>query len=52
MSKRCYIGIDPGSVSGCIAIIYLNALGNIERTETIEFAKYTTKEWFEKLKEI
>jgi len=49
---RCYIGIDPGSSSGCIAIIYLNITGNIERTETIEFAKHTTKEWFERLKAI
>ena len=52
MKYQIYIGIDPGSVSGCIAIIYLNTLGNIERTETIEFAKHTTKEWFERLKEI
>ena len=49
---RCYIGVDPGSSSGCIAIIYLNINGNIERTETIEFAKHTTKEWFDKLKSI
>jgi Holliday junction resolvasome RuvABC endonuclease subunit len=46
---RCYIGIDPGSSSGCIAIIYLDASGNIARTETIEFAKHTTKEWYDKL---
>ena len=52
MKYRIYIGIDPGSVSGCIAIIYLNEIGNIERTETIEFAKYTTKEWFWKLRDI
>ena len=49
---RCYIGIDPGSSSGCIAIIYLDINGNIKGTETIEFAKNTTKEWFERLKEI
>lgn len=47
---RCYIGIDPGSSSGCIAIIYLNEGGNIFNTETIEFAKYTTREWYDKLK--
>lgn len=52
MKYRIYIGVDPGSVSGCIAIIYLNKVGNIEKTETIEFAKYTTKEWFEKLRDI
>jgi len=48
---KCYIGIDPGSVSGCIAIIYLNESGDIEKTSTIEFAKHTTKEWYEMLKE-
>lgn len=47
---KCYIGIDPGSSSGCIAIIIMNDKGNIERTETIEFAKHTTKEWFDNLK--
>jgi hypothetical protein len=46
---KCYIGIDPGSVSGCIAIIYLNENGNIEETATIEFAKHTTKEWYDRL---
>jgi len=49
---KCYIGIDPGSVSGCIAIIYLNDKGNIIKTETIEFAKNTTKEWYDKLKKV
>ena len=47
---RCYIGIDPGSSSGCIAIIYLGENGNIASTETIEFAKHTTKEWLDKLR--
>lgn len=46
---KCYIGIDPGSVSGCIAMIYIGDNGNIASTETIEFAKHTTKEWFDKL---
>lgn len=46
---KCYIGIDPGSVSGCVAVIYLNERGNIEETATIEFAKHTTKEWFDRL---
>lgn len=47
---KCYIGIDPGSTSGCIAIIYINEKGNIEETATIEFAKHTTLEWFDRLK--
>lgn len=47
---KCYIGIDPGSSSGCIALIIMDEHGNIDRTETIEFAKNTTKEWFEGLK--
>jgi hypothetical protein len=38
--------------SGCIAIIYLNDRGNIIETQTIEFAKNTTKEWFDKLKDV
>lgn len=49
---KYYIGIDPGSSSGCIAIITMNEKENITRTETIEFAKHTTKEWFEKLRDI
>jgi hypothetical protein len=47
---KCYIGIDPGSTSGCIAIIYLDDKGNFKGTDTIEFAKYTTMEWFERLR--
>jgi Holliday junction resolvasome RuvABC endonuclease subunit len=47
---KVYIGIDPGSASGCIALIYISDKGNICHTETIEFAKNTTKEWFEELK--
>jgi len=46
---ECYIGIDPGSVSGCIAIIFLNEKGNIRGTEIIEFSKNTTREWYERL---
>jgi len=49
MIKKAYIGIDPGSVSGCIAVIYIDENGNICEKETIEFAKHTTKEWFDKL---
>jgi len=47
--NNIHIGVDPGSVSGCIALIYTTD-GNIKSIETIEFAKYTTKEWFNKLK--
>jgi len=47
---KCYIGIDPGSSSGCIAVIHLDDAGNINGTMTWEFAKHTTKEWFEQLK--
>jgi Holliday junction resolvasome RuvABC endonuclease subunit len=47
---KCYIGIDPGSSSGCIAIIYMDEKGNISGTTTIEFAKNTTFEWFQKMK--
>ncbi len=49
---KAYIGIDPGSSSGCIAVIYLDDKGNITETETIEFAKHTTKEWFKKLEAV
>lgn len=49
---KCYIGIDPGSSSGCIAFIYLDEKGNIKSTATVEFAKNTTFEWFEKMKSI
>ena len=49
MTKH-YIGIDPGSSSGCIAII--SSIGGNELHSTIEFAKYTTKEWYEELKSI
>lgn len=47
---KCYIGIDPGSVSGCIALIHLDEKENIHYVETIEFAKHTTYEWYKKLK--
>lgn len=47
---KCYIGIDPGSSSGCIALIHMNDKGDIYYTETIEFAKHTTWEWYVKLK--
>lgn len=47
---KCYIGVDPGSVSGCIVLIHLNDNGNIHFIKTIEFAKHTTYEWYKKLK--
>jgi hypothetical protein len=43
-----YIGIDPGSSSGCIAV--LSQWGENHLISTIEFDKYTTKEWFAELK--
>jgi len=46
---KAYLGIDPGSSSGCIAIISI--IGGEEIKATIEFGKYTTREWFEQLKE-
>lgn len=49
---KVYIGIDPGSVSGCIAIIFLDENGNFESWETIEFAKHTTIEWYNRLTEL
>jgi Holliday junction resolvasome RuvABC endonuclease subunit len=47
---KTYIGIDPGSSSGCIAIITKDGEGNVPFTYTIEFSKMTTKEWFYELK--
>jgi Holliday junction resolvasome RuvABC endonuclease subunit len=47
-----YIGIDPGSCSGCIAILTVNELNEIVFYYTIEFSKMTTKEWFKELKEL
>ena len=47
---RHYIGIDPGSVSGCIAIV--SSFGGGELHSTIEFNKHTTKEWYGELKSI
>lgn len=50
MKTKHYIGIDPGSSSGCIAIISKAGCGELR--STIEFSKYTTKEWFDELKSI
>jgi Holliday junction resolvasome RuvABC endonuclease subunit len=46
---KAYLGIDPGSSSGCIAII--SCFPNHELRATIEFGKLTTKDWFTELKE-
>lgn len=48
MKNKTYIGIDPGSSSGCIAII--SSISSMELPSTIEFSKYTTREWYEELK--
>ena len=45
---KTYIGIDPGSVSGCIAVITTEE-NSITSWHTIEFGKMTTKEWFNEL---
>ena len=47
MKEKAFLGIDPGSNSGCISAIYED--GSVY---TIEFSKKTTKDWFEILKEI
>ena len=46
---KSYLGIDPGSSSGCIA--FITQVGGEEIKATMEFGKLTTKEWFEELKE-
>ena len=43
---KAYLGIDPGSASGCIGIITEEGF-----LTTIEFSENTTKEWFNELKE-
>jgi hypothetical protein len=47
---KTYIGIDPGSSSGCIA--YLTMVGGEMMLATTEFSKMTTKEWFNELKDM
>jgi thermostable 8-oxoguanine DNA glycosylase len=44
---KAYLGIDPGSSSGCMAIIFTDGLSTAYKT--IEFAKFTTREWFAEL---
>jgi Holliday junction resolvasome RuvABC endonuclease subunit len=48
--NNIYIGIDPGSSSGCIALIY-TIDNKLKEIHTIEFAKHTTKEWYKLLKQ-
>jgi len=43
---KAYLGIDPGSVSGCIGIITEESF-----LTTIEFSKHTTKEWLNELRD-
>jgi Holliday junction resolvasome RuvABC endonuclease subunit len=51
--KKLYIGIDPGSASGCIAILREEWLDHeIFTCSTIEFSKYTTKEWYDEFKRL
>jgi len=45
-----YLGIDPGSSSGCIAVITPH--DGILIKATIEFSKYTTREWFDELRDL
>ena len=47
---KVYLGIDPGSASGCIAMLILN--NGEEIFKTIEFSKFTTKEWYGELEKI
>jgi hypothetical protein len=46
---KAFLGIDPGSCSGCIAII--SEIGGETLYSTIEFSKYTTIEWYNELKD-
>jgi len=46
--KRLFLGIDPGSSSGCIAIMGVEDNGS-SFYDTIEFSKNTTKEWYQLL---
>ena len=46
---KTYIGIDPGSSSGCMAFLIPN--GGQMMKATVEFSKYTLQEWYNELKE-
>jgi hypothetical protein len=45
---KTYIGIDPGSSSGCIALLIPHST---MIKATIEFSKYTIHEWYSELKD-
>ena len=45
-----YIGVDPGSCSGCIAMLTVKD-NCIVGLATIEFSKMTTYEWYKELKD-
>ena len=47
---KTYLGIDPGSSSGCIACLTPHN-GDVIKA-TIEFSKYTTQEWYSELKDL
>ncbi len=47
---KTYLGIDPGSASGCIAFLTVHK-NEIVAYATIEFSKCTTKEWYDELEE-
>lgn len=48
---KAYLGIDPGSASGCIAFLCPDRKGFDYKYfySTIEFSKLTTQEWFKHL---
>jgi Holliday junction resolvasome RuvABC endonuclease subunit len=50
--NKLYLGIDPGSASGCIAFLKTGDEGDIVFTHTVEFSKKTTKEWYTELSEL
>lgn len=45
MKDTIFLGVDPGSCSGCIAAVGESG----ELIDTIEFGKMTTKEWYDRL---
>lgn len=47
---KTYLGIDPGSASGCIAILTTYKIKMGPLYATLEFSKYTTKEWYDELR--
>lgn len=49
--NRAFVGIDPGSVSGCIAIIYGDAFVREEKYRIIYMGECTLREWYDSLSE-